>query len=730
MTKKLTEETTFTATVTDSGTDGGSSRSISTNDLEELKRFLELSGVKSKQTDYVSAPVPSCGEGWSDDNPVNMDAAGFETGGNTFDVDMRCEEVDTTQAAHDYGHAHSKANAYNMDTFDYKGRSESSGMGNFRRVNNYGDNPIRTNEDAEYAPVLSPDTVEKMPSDFIGAVYNRFGETVSSQIEELMKGASLNDASEGALKIVSQYARDIGYFEFWEDVSEYLENIGVDLPLESIDLSRLQHLSGIREANYEADPHGGSMISPYDNELSDDKIAELYDNVKGEVHHILDTQYDDVLYDYAAFLRAYDREDIDGLSSDIASDAIDQASSKYGVGDEYTTNVEMKDVQKYVADLIKSKLGINESRHSRRHFDNEKEEKYLTRIERKRKQGDWEKFTPRVRTEPEDKYAKMAREFGVEEDVDLEEREMSINVPYTEPSKKQHGKQLSDAERESLKKQASEIMRSPEYKARNPEVMKQWRRITDMLAVAESSDMVGTDPVVVVGQYVKINPDVGGGYGKVVDMSPSGKFAVVEIVGEGEYDIDDEAGMPDLTGERMSFHLSDLTPLESYDAMVDMIDRERGFSEGRRAAGYDNPQEIKTLSHIQRKRERADWEKFTPRARTEPEDKYAKMARELGVEEGVDLEEKLTEEYNNFLNEFGSRDPMESLAVHPMSKELLSAAEEAIRWVGDKNTAFLSVARDYAKKVGQPVETVVKFLNKHLGDMSRVDIMRSQKGRD
>lgn len=159
MTKKLNEETTYSASVTMNDGDGNMTASINTNDHNELARFLELSGIKTPRNDITSLP-PSYDEGWADDNPMNMDAAGYEIGGDAVEVDMPDltnddddeveEDFETSQADYDFGHVEDHPKPYSMDVYDYKGHPEThTSRSNQRRVNNQGDNSLPTTNENE-----------------------------------------------------------------------------------------------------------------------------------------------------------------------------------------------------------------------------------------------------------------------------------------------------------------------------------------------------------------------------------------------------------------------------------------------------------------------------------------------------------------------------------------------------------------------------------------------------
>lgn len=188
MTKKLNEETTYSASVTMNDGEGNKTASINTDDYNELERFLSLAGVKAPGNNSSSLP-PSCGEGWADDNPMNMDAAGYETGGDAEEVNVvmpetenapicptcdgegyfdlehndvcpTCdgqgymfdeveEDYDTQQAEYDHGHVPDRPRPYSMDVHDYKGHPEANANARkFDRVNNQGDNALPKHNEA------------------------------------------------------------------------------------------------------------------------------------------------------------------------------------------------------------------------------------------------------------------------------------------------------------------------------------------------------------------------------------------------------------------------------------------------------------------------------------------------------------------------------------------------------------------------------------------------------
>jgi len=162
MIKKLNEETTYSASVTMNDGEGNKTASINTDDYNELARFLQLSGIKAPGNNSSSLPSTH-GEGWADDNPMNMDAAGYETGGDTMDIEvempdeeMPCDEmVDSDQADYDYGHVPDRPRPYSIDVYDYKGRAETdTDKQNFRRVNRYGDNALPKTEEEELNRLL------------------------------------------------------------------------------------------------------------------------------------------------------------------------------------------------------------------------------------------------------------------------------------------------------------------------------------------------------------------------------------------------------------------------------------------------------------------------------------------------------------------------------------------------------------------------------------------------
>ena len=59
------------------------------------------------------------------------------------------EEELEGQAEHDYGYEEKRPKRYNIDAYDYKGRAEA-GRTSLRRTNNYGDNPMKTEDDEDY----------------------------------------------------------------------------------------------------------------------------------------------------------------------------------------------------------------------------------------------------------------------------------------------------------------------------------------------------------------------------------------------------------------------------------------------------------------------------------------------------------------------------------------------------------------------------------------------------
>jgi hypothetical protein len=102
----------------------------------ELNRLLALAGLQ--------VPV----EGWVNDNPVNMDAAGAETGGEPIEVEFSPEGEMEETAEYDYGHHACGGEKYSINTFDYKGRPEAT-PDDFKIVNHYGDNALKSHVDEE-----------------------------------------------------------------------------------------------------------------------------------------------------------------------------------------------------------------------------------------------------------------------------------------------------------------------------------------------------------------------------------------------------------------------------------------------------------------------------------------------------------------------------------------------------------------------------------------------------
>ncbi|NJO62838.1 MAG: hypothetical protein HC836_32825 [Richelia sp. RM2_1_2] len=616
MSDRIDETTTYTASVNvNDGTDNKSA-SISTDDINELARFLELAGVKSATNNAIPtlSSCGTCGEGWADDNPVNMAAAGFKIGGpaSEIEVEMPCEEVN--QASHDYTYNDSDGEPFSMDVHDYKGRSEHfPGGDDYRRVNHYGDNALPQNEElevenehGEITHQIPSQTIRDMPHGFIDGLEAEYGNTVAYQMKDLAGTGSLELQNPNALKLIAQYARNVGYLSLWEDISEYFDMIGETMPLESVndgvarlqklagmpiteyntnegdiqegqyvkidpsvgggygqvkelspsgkwatveivgegeydiddeagmpdltgetmhfslsdllplesydamidmidsektmqqegytareltdhdkewlsktipglegpfrnradgryyyydpkegryydsttdmymdrdfvleagelmsELTRLKELSGIHEAPM-ADPHGGAMISPYNDELDSPEVDDMYANVQDEAATIIDSLYSDVLANTETFLKHYDMEDLESLASEIASDAISKASNVYGDGDEYNDYVEHADIEAFVLKIMKKRLGLTEGSGATR--DNEKENKMIAHLDRQGKKP--EKFKPHEKKTADDKYSALAKKYGVKEDATVAELELKLLEEYNSFSDK------------------------------------------------------------------------------------------------------------------------------------------------------------------------------------------------------------------------------------------------------------------------------------------------------
>ncbi len=272
MTSKLNEETTYNVSITTSDGTDNSTTSINTDSYDELVRFLELAGVQSQNS--VAGDTPCCGEGWADDSAANMDAAGYVTGGDAVEVPFREKDVkeaaDTVQAEFDFGHRHpaNKARPYSMDVHDYHGRPEATDIKkNFRRVNNYGDNALpQTDEDIETLPgdtengavhVLTQSTRSLLSDDFIAGIESQYGYTVAEQAENLKDGEPLDEQSLNALKLIAEYARNVGNMDVWTDIADFFELRGESFPMESENnnvendlqerfVQRLAELAGIK----------------------------------------------------------------------------------------------------------------------------------------------------------------------------------------------------------------------------------------------------------------------------------------------------------------------------------------------------------------------------------------------------------------------------------------------------------------------------------------------------
>ena len=320
MTKKLNEETTYSASVTMNDGEGNKTASINTDDFNELARFLELSGIKAQGNNSSSLP-PSCGEGWADDNPMNMDAAGYETGGDAEEVEViipgeepRVEEVvDTDQAEYDFGHVPDHPRPYSMDVHDYKGRSETdTDKKNFRRVNNYGDNALPKTEEENYSddpicPTCDGEDYLDLEHNEVCPSCDGFGHILDSDVSE---------------------ATDV-------DLAE---------------LDRLTQLAG---------------APAY-------KIRKLDDS---EVEEGMAT----------GMFKAMDK--LTKSRKDDEDGEMDEARAR---------------------------------------GPNNREDTMMNRIARKQEQGKISKFNPNDKKEPEDKYAAMAKKYGIEEKLTVEELEAQI----------------------------------------------------------------------------------------------------------------------------------------------------------------------------------------------------------------------------------------------------------------------------------------------------------------
>lgn len=117
---------------------------------------------------------------------------------------------------------------------------------------------------------------------------------------------------------------------------------------------QLESIEEIQEIENVADPHGGSMISPYDNEPDDAELDKAQQIVQDQALEILN-------YDYSDVLQEYNLEEIDGLASDIANDAI--VSSKGAFDDpEIVYAVDVDQVKDFVAAAIRRRIGVTEDR--------------------------------------------------------------------------------------------------------------------------------------------------------------------------------------------------------------------------------------------------------------------------------------------------------------------------------------------------------------------------------
>jgi hypothetical protein len=197
--------------------------------------------------------------------------------------------------------------------------------------------------------------------DYIGDIAFQPGKHDMSP--ELAAGKSDNVYREGAF--ILSWNPKMGYIGLEHDTKMPQEEIDrMHESLETEEISRIRQLAGMRQSVKEvggvADPHGGSMISPYDNELDDAAIDDMYDNVKEQVGEIINREYSNI---------RLTPEELDDAATDIAGSALAAANSIYGNDDEYYEYVDRDEIVRYALDRLRGSAeeGIEEGDPFMRH---------------------------------------------------------------------------------------------------------------------------------------------------------------------------------------------------------------------------------------------------------------------------------------------------------------------------------------------------------------------------
>lgn len=466
--EKLTEETTFSASVTMNDGAENKTASINTDNFEELERFLSLAGVKAPGN-IGSDPTPSCGEGWADENPANMDAAGYETGGDAEEIEVMMpgrdmeEAMDTDHAEYDHGHVPERPRPYSMDVHDYQGRSETdTDRANFRRVNNYGDNALPKTEDNDYDGAML-DEIFRMtelagiseyegsaPEFEVGQKFNvpALGTTAVFVRKALKPGWAVVEINgkESPMKVADL-----------EPIEENLSPISGhesgatqedDADLMSIpgykDLDEIAY--GNRKLGSKADRKSNWMRG-IDKDRIDAFLAgeidksELTDNDRESIQTMIggmagnmSTAYDDPRNAERMAkikkLMALIRDDVEegggptqrNRKEDEMLDRIDRKKSSQ----KFKPVPKNEPEDKYAAMAKKHGVGESDVDEARARGPNNREDTMMNRIAKKQEQGAMSKFKPKDEEEHEDKYAALAKKHGIKEEPTFEELEAEI----------------------------------------------------------------------------------------------------------------------------------------------------------------------------------------------------------------------------------------------------------------------------------------------------------------